>query len=96
MLLNIGGDHHPFLLPVSTMVLTGPRIKRGTTTLVLTGHGVWSGSNAPPLSLRQKLSKGEIQAIEWISKDFQLADCLTKLEAPTSKLIEVLRGRSQF
>ena len=38
-------------------------------------------------SLRQKLSKGEIQAIEWISKDFQLADCLTKLEAPTSKLI---------
>ena len=47
-------------------------------------------------SLRQKLAKGEIQAIEWISKDFQLADCLTKLEAPTSKLIEVLRGSLQI
>ena len=43
-------------------------------------------------SLRQKLAKGEIQTIEWIRKDYQLADCLTKLEAPTSKLIEVLRG----
>ena len=41
-------------------------------------------------SLRQKLAKGEIQTIEWIRKDYQLADCLTKLEAPTSKLIEVL------
>ena len=43
-------------------------------------------------SLRQKLSTGEIHKVEWISKDFQLADCLTKNEAPTSKLIGVLHG----
>ena len=47
-------------------------------------------------SLRQKLANKEIHTIEWIPKDFQLADCLTKIEAPTSKLIEVLRGSLQI
>ena len=47
-------------------------------------------------SLRQKLSNGEIHAIQWISKEFQLADSLTKNEAPTSKLIAVLHGDLQI
>ncbi len=47
-------------------------------------------------SLRQKLSNGEIHAIQWISKDFQLADSLTKNEASTSKLIGVLHGDLQI
>ena len=47
-------------------------------------------------SLRQKLANEEIKSIQWINKELQLADCLTKLEAPTSKLIEVLRGSLQI
>ena len=47
-------------------------------------------------SLRQKLSTGEIHKIEWIRKEFQLADCLTKNEAPTSNLIGVLHGNMQI
>ena len=43
-------------------------------------------------SLREKLSRKDIQKVEWIGKDFQLADCLTKNEAPNAKLIGVLHG----
>ena len=43
-------------------------------------------------SLRQKLANEEIKSIQWVNKEMQIADCLTKLEAPTSKMIEVLRG----
>ena len=47
-------------------------------------------------SLRQKLGNGEIKTIQWVNKELQIADCLTKLEAPTSKLIEVLQGSLQI
>ena len=47
-------------------------------------------------SLRQKLANEEIKSIQWVNKEMQIADCLTKLEAPTSKMIEVLRGSLQI
>ena len=43
-------------------------------------------------SLHQKLVRKEIEQINWIRKDLQLADCLTKNEAPTKYLIKVLHG----
>ena len=41
-------------------------------------------------SLHQKLARKEIAQINWIRKDLQLADCLTKNEASTTYLLKVL------
>ena len=43
-------------------------------------------------SLHQKLARKETEQINWIRKDLQLADCLTKNEAPTTHLIKLLHG----
>ena len=42
--------------------------------------------------IRQKLANKEISKVNWISKDFQLADCFTKKEASRSLLHRVLQG----
>ena len=41
-------------------------------------------------SLCQKLSRKEIEQINWIRKDLHLVDCLMKDEAPAIYLIKVL------
>ena len=40
--------------------------------------------------IRNKLAESEIHKVTWITAENQLADCLTKNEAPSSKLINVL------
>ncbi len=47
-------------------------------------------------AIRQMLEKGEIAAVNWISKDKQLADPLTKCTASSELLIQVLSGDFQI
>ena len=42
--------------------------------------------------LREMLGKGEIDKVEWIPKEQQLADCLTKKGALSKKLLQALNG----
>ena len=42
--------------------------------------------------IRNKLVESEIHKVTWITAENQLADCLTKNEAPSSKLINVLQS----
>ena len=42
--------------------------------------------------IRNKLAESEIHKLTWTTAANQLADCLTKNEAPSSKLINVLQS----
>ena len=42
------------------------------------------------------LSTGDIKEIEWVPKELQLADCLTKSGASPTKLLSVLSGSGLF
>ena len=46
-------------------------------------------------AIRQMLDRGEVNSVQWITKDKQLADCLTKSTASSDLLIRVLSGKLQ-
>ena len=46
-------------------------------------------------AMRQMLERREVSSVHWITKDKQLADCLTKSTASSELLVKVLSGKSQ-
>ena len=44
--------------------------------------------------LKQMLEKGEIQKLQWIPKDKQIADPLTKHGAQTKSLLQMVSGET--
>ena len=46
--------------------------------------------------IREMLSTGDIKEIEWVPKELQLADCLTKSGASSTKLLNALVATVYF
>ena len=44
--------------------------------------------------LREMINKKEITKINWIENKYQIADCLTKYEASSEKLVNTLKTKS--
>ena len=49
--------------------------------------------NKDMAGLREMLEKEEIKRIQWIPTQQQLADCLTKKDASSKKLLQALKGQ---
>ena len=46
-------------------------------------------------AMRQMIERREVSSVQWIAKEKQLADCLTKSTASSELLVKVLSGKAQ-